>query len=392
MKFSVALACFASIALAGCYTLPTAGPTAGQVVDQAVKDGKRRFDVVNVNAGVVAALLSQPKESFHTRFQKYGKPPEPKIGIGDTVSVSIWEAAAGGLFSPPLTETPLSTQAVSTGSHNVTIPDQVVTRDGAISVPFAGRIAVAGRSPLEVQREIEERLAGKAIEPQVIVTVNKSVTNTATVSGEVVSGARVPLSVGGDRLLDLIAAAGGAKAPIYETFVRLSRDGVTVTMPMSRLVSNPAENIYGWPGDVLTLVQIPQTYSVFGATGQNTQLDFKAEKMTLAEAVARAGGLQDQRADPSGVFLFRYEPPAVVGALGAGNLPTGPDRDLPVVYRLDFRDPNSYFLADRFPVEDKDIIYVSNALLSDLEKFFTLLNTVTGPVVTGIVVTRSVNP
>lgn len=145
-------------------------------------------------------------------------------------------------------------------------------------------------------------------------------------------------------------------------------------------------------GDVLTLVQIPQTYSVFGATGQNTQLDFKAEKMTLAEAVARAGGLQDQRADPSGVFLFRYEPPAVVGALGAGNLPTGPDRDSPVVYRLDFRDPNSYFLADRFPVEDKDIIYVSNALLSDLEKFFTLLNTVTGPVVTGIVVTRSVNP
>jgi len=63
-----------------------------------------------------------------------------------------------------------------------------------------------------------------------------------------------------------------------------------------------------------------------------------------------------------------------------------------VVYRLDFRDPNSYFLADRFPVEDKDIIYVSNALLSDLQKFFTLLNTVTGPVVTGIVVTRSVNP
>ena len=390
MKFSVLFTWLASLALAGCYTLPTAGPTAGQVVDQAVKDGKRRFDVVNVNDHVVAALLSQPKASFQTRFQQYGKPPEPKIGVGDTVSVSIWEAAGGGLFSAPTPETVTGT--VATGSHNVTIPDQIVTRDGAISVPFAGRIAVAGRSPLEVQREIEERLAGKAIEPQVIVTVDKSVTNTATVSGEVVSGARVPLSVGGDRLLDLIAAAGGAKAPIYETFVRLSRDGVTVTMPMSRLVSNPAENIYAWPGDVLTLVQIPQTYSVFGATGQNTQLDFKAEKITLAEAVARAGGLQDQRADPSGVFLFRYEPPAVVGALGAGNLPTGPDRDSPVVYRLDFRDPNSYFLADRFPVEDKDIIYVSNALLSDLQKFFTLLNTVTSPVVTGVVVTRSVNP
>jgi polysaccharide biosynthesis/export protein len=386
MKLFVSVACVTSIALAGCYTLPTAGPSARQVVDQAVKDGKHRFDVVDVNTHVVSALLSQPKESFRTRFQRYGKPPEPKIGIGDTVSVSIWEAAGGGLFGAPATET------LPTGSRNVSIPDQIVARDGAISVPFAGRVPVSGRSPLEVQHEIEQSLAGKAIEPQVIVTVAKSVTNTATVSGEVVNGARVPLSVGGDRLLDLIAAAGGAKAPVYATFVRLSRGGVTVTIPMSRLVSDPAENIYAWPGDVLTLVQIPQTFSVFGATGTNTQLAFNAEEMNLAEAVARAGGLQDQRADPSGVFLFRYEPPHVVSALGVSNLATRAEPSSPIVYRLDFRDPNSYFLADRFPVEDKDIIYVSNALLSDLQKFFTLLSTVTGPVVTGIVVTRSVNP
>ena len=49
-------------------------------------------------------------------------------------------------------------------------------------------------------------------------------------------------------------------------------------------------------------------------------------------------------------------------------------------------DANSYFLAQRFPVEDKDIIYVSNARLNELQKFFTLLNTLTGPVITGIVV------
>ncbi len=386
MKFSAPFVCLASIALAGCYTLPTAGPTAHQVVDQSVKDGKPRFDVVDINNHVVTTLLSQPKETFRTRFWKYGKPPEPKIGIGDTVVVSIWEAAGGGLFGAPGTET------IPTGSRSVTVPNQVVARDGAISVPFAGRVAVAGKSPLQVQGEIEQRLAGKAIEPQVIVTVAKSVTNTATVSGEVVNGARVPLSVGGDRMLDLIAAAGGAKAPVYATFVRLSRGGETVTIPMSTLVGDPAENIYAWPGDVLTLVRIPQSFSVFGATTTNTQLTFNAETMSLAEAVARAGGLQDQRADPSGVFLFRYEPPAVVGALGATNLPVGPGHDSPVVYRLDFRDPNSYFLAQRFPIEDKDIIYVSNALLSDMQKFFTLLSTVTGPIVTGIVVNRSINP
>jgi polysaccharide biosynthesis/export protein len=206
------------------------------------------------------------------------------------------------------------------------------------------------------------------------------------VSGEVVGGARVPLSVNGDHMLDVIALAGGTKAAVYDTFVRLSRNGVTVTMPMERLVSDPAENIYAQPGDVLTLVRVPQTYSVLGATGQNAQITFNAERITLVEALAKAGGLQDLRSDPAGVFLFRFEPPAVVAALNAPQLATGPDRTSPVVYRLDMSDANSYFLAQRFPVEDKDIIYVANARLNELQKFFTLLNTLTGPVITGIVV------
>ena len=79
-------------------------------------------------------------------------------------------------------------------------------------------------------------------------------------------------------------------------------------------------------------------------------------------------------------------PSAVVAALNAPQLGTGPDRTSPVVYRLDMSDANSYFLAQRFPVEDKDIIYVANARLNELQKFFTLLNTLTGPVITGIVV------
>jgi len=380
MKCSALWVCLAGACLTGCGYLPTAGPTAGEVIDQGFQEERIRYDVVDVNRAVVDALLAQPAESFRTRFGKYGRPSPPKIGIGDTISVSIWEAAGGGLFGTS------PTAGVSPGSRNVTIPEQVVGADGGVSVPFAGRIPVAGRSTVEVQHEVEHRLAEKAIEPQVIVTITKSVTYAATVSGEVVNGARVPLSVNGDRLLDLIALAGGAKSAVYDTFVRLSRNGVTVTIPMERLVSEPGENIFAQPGDVLTLVRVPQTYSVLGATGQNAQITFNAERITLAEAIAKAGGLQDLRADPAGVFLFRFEPPAVVAALSAPQLGTGPDRSSPVVYRLDMSDANAYFLAQRFPVEDKDVIYVANARLNELQKFFTLLNTLTGPVITGIVV------
>ena len=380
MRFAAILACLAGAALGGCSTLPTAGPTTGQVVDQSVKDNQPRFDVVDVDDNVVSALLAQPAESFRNRYLKYGKPPDPKIGIGDSITVTIWEAAGGGLFGAGITA------GVSPGSRSVTIPDQVVARDGAISVPFADRIPVAGKSPLEVQRVVEQRLADKAIEPQVLVVITKSITNSATVSGEVVAGARVPLSVNGDHLLDVIALAGGAKAAVYDTFVRLSREGVTATIPMEKLVSDPAENIYAWPGDVLTLVQVPQTFSVFGATGTNMQVSFGAQEITLAQALAKAGGLLDLRADPAGVFLFRFEPPAVVGALKAPPLAIGPGGTSPVVYRLDLSDANSYFFVQRFPVEDKDVIYVANARLNELQKFFTLLNTITGPVITGIVV------
>jgi polysaccharide export outer membrane protein len=380
MRAIAVIGVLAGMIVAGCSSLPTAGPTASDVKHQEIKNNEVRFDLVDIDDRIVAALLASPAENFHTRFKKYGTPPRPRIGVGDSVVVSIWEAAGGGLFGTSPTD------HVSAGSRNVTIPEQMVGQDGGISVPFADRVPVAGRLPVEVQKTIERRLAEKAIEPQAIVTITRSVTNSATVTGEVIAGARVPLSLKGDRLLDLIAAAGGAKTPLYETFVRLSRDGITATIPMEMLVSDPAENIYAYPGDVLTLVRLPQSFTVFGATGANAQVNFTAERMTLVEALAKAGGLQDLRADPAGVFLFRFDPPAIVKTLGRPLLGTGPDGFSPMVYRLDLSDAKSYFLAQRFPIHDKDIIYVANADLNELQKFFSLLNTLTGPVITGIVV------
>src|SRR6202162_852875 len=154
--------------MAGCSALPTAGPTARDVRGQEVKDNQTQFDLGDIDDNVGGALLAEPGESLHARFKKYGKPPQPKIGIGDGVVVSIWEAASGGLFSTSPTD------HVSAGSRSVTMPEQIVSRDGAISVPFAGRVPVAGRLPVEVQRTIEQRLAEKAIEAPVIGALTHS--------------------------------------------------------------------------------------------------------------------------------------------------------------------------------------------------------------------------
>jgi polysaccharide export outer membrane protein len=386
MKFSSLPVSLFAISVAGCSSLPTAGPTASEIIDQETVEGVRHFDIIKIDNRVVGILSTEPAASLRSWFEKYGKPPAPNIGIGDTVSVVIYETAAGGLSGAASVD---STQAAPvTGTRSTPFPEQVVGRDGEISVPNVGRLHVAGLTPVQVQKAIDKKLAERAIEPQAIVTVTKSVSNTATVSGEVVNGAQLPLSVRGERLLNVIAAAGGARSPLYETFVRLSRGGVTATVAMDTLVSKPEENIYVWPGDVITLVRKPQTYTMFGATLNNAQLPFGADRINLAQAIAKAGGLQDQRADPEGVFLFRFESPPVVEALRA---PMVPERgsNAPIVYHLDLRDVDGYFLAKKFPVKEDDLIYVANASLTDVQKLFTMIGTITGPIIGGVVVSRS---
>jgi polysaccharide export outer membrane protein len=429
---------FASLALSlgGCSWVPSAGPSASEVVEQAQPQGEILFDVVEVDDHVVATLRAQPKERFAARFGHDTQPPAVKIAIGDVVSVVIWESAAGGLFTespstlPPGAGAPrvepLAPEAprqelgapgapeqpqqrggavegaaprgaalppeatgATAGGQAVHIPLQLVQSDGTISVPYAGRIPAAGRSPAEVQQTIQARLANRALQPQAIVIVVKSFANTVTVTGEVVAGTQVPLSLGGNRLLEVIAAAGGAKAPVYETFVRLSRNGVTATIPLQQLVSDPAENIYAWPGDVLTLVQVPQTFSVFGATGRNAQLPFDAERISLGEALGKSQGLRDDLAKPEGVFLFRYEPNAVVRALGQPIASTTSGGVSPIVYRFDLRDGKSYLLAQQFPVYDKDVIFVADAPAVRSYKFATLLSSITGPIITGLLVCQN---
>ena len=273
--------------------------------------------------------------------------------------------------------------ATQSGRPGTRIPDQQVGRDGVISIPYAGRIAVAGRTPAEVERTIEERLHSKALDPQALVITKQSSANSVSVAGEVIGGKRVPLSPGGDRLLQVIAAAGGAKAPPHDTFVRLSRGDVTATVPLATLVAEPDQDIFAEPGDVLTLVRRQQSFSVFGATGRNAAITFNSDRLSLSEALAKAGGLLDDRADPQAVFLFRYEPAAVVRALGQPLAGAAPGGFSPIVYRLDLSEAKSYHLAQRFPVRDKDIIFVANARTRSLYQFFQALSLVTGPILSG---------
>lgn len=384
MKVAYGFALGAAFLLSGCAVLPGAGPATMEIVGSA--DAARvGFELVEVDRAVLSVVGSASDQSLAGSFGASGRPGQPTIGVGDTVAVTIWEAGFGGLFSAPL-----SSERFTPGSRTATIPEQPVGADGAITVPYAGRVRVAGLTPPEVERAITQRLEGRAIQPQVLVSVVRPVTSTATVGGEVAAGARVPLT-GTERILDVIALAGGPRVPVSEATVRLSRGGRTVGVPLRTIVSRPSENVYVRPGDVVTVVRDPQVFFAAGATGANAEIPFGADAISVQQAIAKAGGLIDSRADPAGVFVLRFEPAEVARQLVPDSPLLEGEAYVPIVYRLNMRDPQAVFLASSMQMRDRDVLYVSNAALSDLSKVTQLFTTVAAPVATGVGIANAVN-
>ena len=361
--------------LGACTIFPGAGPSTSDVIKAGQSDTPAAYALIDIDPTIVRLLDSRKHDSFLTAFGDYRPSPEPRIGVGDVISLTIWEAAAGGLFSGPIVS-----DRMTPGSRSATIPDQAVGRDGSITVPYAGRIRVQGLTQADLQLAVEQALNGKAIQPQVLATITRPLSKTVTVTGEVTTGGRIPLSDGGDRLLDVIAQAGGIKAPVNETFLRLQRAGKTASVSLLRVVSDPKENIYLRPGDTVTLVRTPQKFLAYGATGRNAEIPFEADELTLAQALTKAGGLIDTRADPEGVFVIRFETPAIYRQLPAAALSVESKNRVPVMYRLNMRDPNSLILAQRFRIFNDDMIYVTNSPFNDTQKAMQLFFLVSAPV------------
>ena len=283
------------------------------------------------------------------------------------MSVTIFEAAAGGLFIP-------AEASVRPGNF-VTLPNQEVDNNGNISVPYAGNIRAKGRTPIEVQQAIVDALKNRAIEPQAVVSLATQATSLVTVLGDVTRPGVLPAVRAGEHILDSIARAGGPKSAGYDTMVLLERGGRRATATFGALVYQSANNIYTHPGDTIYVYSEPQTFLAFGASGTQGQFKFDAWRISLAEAVAKAAGLKDEQADPAFVFLYRGETREVAERIGVDcSKFSGPI--IPIIYNLNLRDPAGYFLAANFEVRNKDVIFTANAVSVEVTKFLNFLRTI----------------
>lgn len=359
-------------------TLPESGPSrsaviGGAAVTSANLGGDRviRYALVNLNqVGLPDGTAVDSRPIFDIPVD-----PTPDrdgaIGIADDIGVTIFEAAAGGLFIPA--------DAGTRAGNFITLPNQQVDRRGDIAIPYAGSVHVAGLTPADVQKNIEDRLANRALEPQVVVTVLNRRANAVNVIGDVASAAHFALDPGGEHLLGAISRAGGPRFATYDTMVTLQRAGTLHKALLSEIVAHPDQDISLRGGDSIIVTHEQRYFTALGATGNsnslgpiNRRFPFEDNQLTLTDALAKSGGLADDRANARAVFIYRFESRAALAAMHV-TLPAGMPDQVPTVYSLDLTDPSGFFLAGRMAMHGQDLIYVSNAPSTDLAKVLALV-------------------
>jgi len=340
------------------------------------------IQIVDVTDAVTRELMA--RHSLHMFSDVFGTEPAKAqvIGAGDTVQVSIWEAPPAVLFG-----TAPMVVGSSGASPVTTLPEQMVSQDGYISVPFAGQIKAAGNSVPEVENEITDRLKGKANQPQIMVRVIHNVSSNVTVVGEVDKSALVPITARGEKLLDALAAAGGVRQPVNKMTIQLTRGGKVQALPLDAIIKDPKQNVPLQPGDVVTALFQPLSFTALGATGKNEEVNFETQGITLAQALARSGGLLEPRSDAKGVFIFRFEDRDAI-QWPQQLVATTPDGKVPVIYRIDLQDPATLFVAQNFPINNKDILYVSNAPAYQTQKFLNLVFSIVYPLTNAAAATK----
>ena len=366
------------LSLSGCAGfLPGIGPSRHAIDNSKPNPHAAAIQIVDINDTVTRQLLAEREQRLFSETLGNATILSRAVGPGDILEVSIWEAAPATLFgSAPVS---VAGSAAINTSHAITLPDQPVDDQGFILVPFAGRVKAAGKSLTSIEDEIVSRLKAKANQPEVLVRMTRNLSSNATVVGEVNASIRVPLMPGNERLLDALAAAAGVRSPVNKTTIQVTRGDEVHSLPLETIIRDPRQNVLLQPGDVVTALFQPYSFTALGATGKNEEVSFESQGINLAQALARSGGLLDARSNARGVFIFRLLP---ADALPWPKQPVATTVNglVPVAFRIDLSDPASFFEIQSFPMENRDILYVSNAPITEVEKYLNVLFSVAYPI------------
>jgi len=327
-------AAFAALA-AGCSIVPGDGPAVVAVIRD---DPRLPFELIDLRPDTIgpyrtATIIDRPSDARRNTVS--GSYP---VAPGDLLKVRVFEAYEGNVFP-----------AVSRGGSD--FGSQRVLDNGTINVPYVGTVAVGGLSLEAIENRVLEMAKKRAQEPQVVVERVADRTHTVSVSGDVRTPGRYSLLQDVRSVLDAIAVAGGTSGTAAEKEIVLRRNGeVTARVHMVDLLAG--SDIALQRGDDIVVRHNPLQYTVLGAVARAGNVAITKPSLTLLEALASVGGLADERANRTGVFVFRL----------------GDSAGKPKVFQLDLAQPVSVFVAQQFGIVPADVVYVTNAPLHEYNK------------------------
>jgi len=367
---TVAVSC---LAVAGCATLPASGPTGRDIRRAAAASGDPSAATLPFRVVEVASAADLPPPLVLPQSALLLPPiaPTDLIGPGDVLNITIFEAGVSlfGRTATRLGATGTRPTAAAESASAQSLPGVRVDDQGYIRMPFVGRLRAAGSTPAELQARIRSGLLGKSQDPQVLVAVDDSLTNSVVLAGELNRPGRFVLRTNRETVNDTVALAGGYKGDAKDLIARVERGGESFQVRLSDLLDTPQADLRVAPGDRITLISRPQSFSIMGAPNRSEQVRFPRGRVTLSEAVALGGGANPNQGDAAAVFVFRYVP----GQRGA---------EEPVVYHFNMMKPGAMFLSQRFAMNDQDLLYIGNAQANQPTKLIQLISQLFVPVTT----------
>jgi polysaccharide export outer membrane protein len=355
------------LSVAACQVLPGDGPWMNDASSRTTE--ALPFDVIDLTPTTVVAYRPPATSERPSSTSSLSAGAKVSVAPGDVLRVRIFEPYEGSIF--PTIQKP-----------GADLGPQRVTDEGTIEVPFAGIVQVSGLDLPQIERRIATQLGNRAQEPQVIVEFVADRTHTVMVSGDVKNPGRLSTLEGIRSVVDAINRSGGlassgptgALASQFQVTLR-RRGEVILTAQYSDLLNGGDVGIQ--KGDEIVVRPNSQVYTVLGAVMKAGNVEMIKPNLTLLEALGQVGGLSDERANKTGVFVFR------MGDLQ--NNPTARAR----VFRLDLQQPVSIFVAQQFGMHVRDVVYVTNAPLYEYNKVltaiyrtFSIVGVVKGSVVT----------
>ncbi|MEC9481696.1 MAG: polysaccharide export protein [Halomonas sp.] len=271
-----------------------------------------------------------------------------RVGPGDVLNIIVYE-------HPELT-IPAGPERSAAEAGNQ------VRSDGTIFYPYIGRINVEGLTLDAIREKLTRQLARYITDPQIDVGVADFRSKKVYVSGAVAQPGTLPITTVPLTITDAISQVGGAAPEADWHNIIITRDGKDIPVSLYALLrqGDQGENYLLRDGDIIYVpTAVNQGVAVLGQVLRPGNVPLSSERLSLTGAIARAGGVNETSAEPSGIFVIR----------GA---PENSDK-IATVYQLDISNAVAFNLGSRFPLQPRDIVYVTTAPVARWNRVISLL-------------------